>query len=322
MDALATWRRWAEPACVDYGLHMTFTERVPERAIAGVRRSRRHVVQAVHGVPRAAAGRRRRDPRDRCGSHASTAGWSRCTARTAARSRRCAARRVADGPHRRARARARPARRRSRPRRSTAPAALAEIAGASVYVVHLSSAPGLGRGARRRASAASTSSRRRARSTSISTPRAWPAPTASRSCARRRCATRGTSRSCGTASRPARCTRSPPTTARSPWPTGAPACAPGAEGYADFTEIPGGLPGIETRMGLVWEGVARGPHHACRLGAARARRRRRARSGCGPRRATCASAPTPTSSCGTRTATQSLDAGACTWRSTTRPTRE
>ncbi|MDQ1381064.1 MAG: dihydropyrimidinase, partial [Actinomycetota bacterium] len=34
MDALATWRRWAEPACVDYGLHMTFTERVPERAIA------------------------------------------------------------------------------------------------------------------------------------------------------------------------------------------------------------------------------------------------------------------------------------------------
>jgi dihydropyrimidinase len=34
MDALATWRRWAEPSCVDYGLHMTFTERVPERAIA------------------------------------------------------------------------------------------------------------------------------------------------------------------------------------------------------------------------------------------------------------------------------------------------
>ena len=34
MDALATWRQWAEPACIDYGLHMTFTERVPERAIA------------------------------------------------------------------------------------------------------------------------------------------------------------------------------------------------------------------------------------------------------------------------------------------------
>jgi dihydropyrimidinase len=29
-------------------------------------------------------------------------------------------------------------------------------------------------------------------------------------------------------------------------------------GFADFTEIPGGLPGIETRMGLVWEGVVAG----------------------------------------------------------------
>jgi dihydropyrimidinase len=31
-----------------------------------------------------------------------------------------------------------------------------------------------------------------------------------------------------------------------------------ATGYADFTEIPGGLPGIETRLGLVWEGVSAG----------------------------------------------------------------
>ena len=31
-----------------------------------------------------------------------------------------------------------------------------------------------------------------------------------------------------------------------------------AEGFADFTEIPGGLPGIETRLGLVWEGVVTG----------------------------------------------------------------
>jgi dihydropyrimidinase len=29
-------------------------------------------------------------------------------------------------------------------------------------------------------------------------------------------------------------------------------------GFRDFTEIPGGLPGIETRMGLVWAGVAAG----------------------------------------------------------------
>jgi dihydropyrimidinase len=30
------------------------------------------------------------------------------------------------------------------------------------------------------------------------------------------------------------------------------------EGWADFTEIPGGLPGIETRLGLVWDGVRTG----------------------------------------------------------------
>jgi dihydropyrimidinase len=30
------------------------------------------------------------------------------------------------------------------------------------------------------------------------------------------------------------------------------------DGWVAFTEIPGGLPGIETRMGLIWEGVAAG----------------------------------------------------------------
>ena len=30
------------------------------------------------------------------------------------------------------------------------------------------------------------------------------------------------------------------------------------EGYADFTEIPGGLPGVETRLALVWRGVQAG----------------------------------------------------------------
>jgi len=33
MAALATWKGWAEPAAIDYGLHMTFTEAVPEAAI-------------------------------------------------------------------------------------------------------------------------------------------------------------------------------------------------------------------------------------------------------------------------------------------------
>jgi dihydropyrimidinase len=31
-----------------------------------------------------------------------------------------------------------------------------------------------------------------------------------------------------------------------------------AGGFADFTEVPGGLPGIETRMTLVWQGVRAG----------------------------------------------------------------
>ena len=35
MAALRTWRSWAEPSVIDYGLHMTFTEPVAESAIAG-----------------------------------------------------------------------------------------------------------------------------------------------------------------------------------------------------------------------------------------------------------------------------------------------
>ena len=38
-------------------------------------------------------------------------------------------------------------------------------------------------------------------------------------------------------------------------------------GVADFTDIPGGLPGIETRLALVWQGVQVGAHHDRRLGA-------------------------------------------------------
>ena len=34
MAALATWKAWAEPAAIDVGLHMTFTEAVPEGVMA------------------------------------------------------------------------------------------------------------------------------------------------------------------------------------------------------------------------------------------------------------------------------------------------
>lgn len=34
LRALATWRRWAEPSSIDWSLHLTFTESVPERIVA------------------------------------------------------------------------------------------------------------------------------------------------------------------------------------------------------------------------------------------------------------------------------------------------
>ena len=82
-----------------------------------------------------------------------------------------------------------------------------------------------------------------------------------------------------------------------------------AGGYVDFTEIPGGLPGIETRMGLVWEGVSAG-RIRLPIGCASTQKRRRAPSGCGPRREASASAPMPTSSFGNSSRDQSLDARA------------
>ena len=51
--------------------------------------------------------------------------------------------------------------------------------------------------------------------------------------------------------------RSRPTIARSGVPTGVRASL-AAGGVADFTDIPGGLPGIETRLALVWQGVRSG----------------------------------------------------------------
>jgi len=34
MSAVARWRRWAEPSVIDWGLHLTFTESVPESVVA------------------------------------------------------------------------------------------------------------------------------------------------------------------------------------------------------------------------------------------------------------------------------------------------
>ncbi len=134
-------------------------------------------------------------------------------------------------------------------------------------------------------------------------------PTVNRSCARRRCAIRGTSRSCGTRSEPARCTRSRPTTARSPSPIAGPGSAPAKQAGPTSPRSPAGSPA--SRRAWDWCGKASSPA-ASRVptGCGCVPKRRRARSACGPRRATFGSGPTPTWWCGTRRAAQSLDASA------------
>ena len=255
MDALATWRRWAEPACVDYGLHMTFTERVPERAIAacveaGITSFKLYmaypellqvdddVILEVMRLANTHGGL--------VTLHCESGGAIEALRRQA----------LADGrtgvmEHAATRPAALEAEAVARA------AALAEIAGASVYVVHLSSAPGL---------AEVRAARERGIDVIAETcPQYLYLDTA---------------RLAGPDGESFVCT--PPL--RDPWhveelwhgiETGAvhtvatdhcpftvadrrAGIRARRDGYADFTEIPGGLPGIETRMGLVWEGVHAG----------------------------------------------------------------
>jgi dihydropyrimidinase len=68
-------------------------------------------------------------------------------------------------------------------------------------------------------------------------------------------------------------------------------------GEGDFSKIPNGAPGIETRMSLVYDGGVRtGPHLAQPLRRADVRRRRRRSSGLFPRKGRSRPARTPTSS--------------------------
>jgi dihydropyrimidinase len=255
LAALTTWRRWAEPATVDVGLHMTFTEAVPEAVVAhcierGVTSFKLYlaypqVLQVDDGVVfdvlRACA---------RQGGlvtvHCENGG-----AIEALRRRALAEGRTSVVEHRETRPAALEAEAVNRVAR------LAEVAGAPVYVVHLSSAPGLAevRAAQRRGVAlqAETCPQYLHLDASVldgpggenfvCTPplrdpwhreelweglaRGWVQTVATDHCPfwtddRRR----------GVAGRP--------------------------KGFADFTEIPGGLPGVETRMTLVWQGVRAG----------------------------------------------------------------
>jgi len=255
LDALATWRSWAEPACVDYGLHMTFTERVPERVVAdcveaGVTSFKLYMAypellqvddDVILDIMRIAT---------RHGGlvtlHCEDGGAIEALRRQA----------LADGrtgvmEH----SLTRPAILEGEA--VTRAAALAERAGASMYAVHLSSAQAIAavREARERGVdvLAETCPQYLYLDTAklagpdgesfVCTPplrdpwhaeELWHGMTHGHvhTVATDHCPFMVADRRAGMFARP--------------------------EGWRDFTEIPGGLPGIETRMGLVWAGVAAG----------------------------------------------------------------
>jgi len=253
--ALSTWRAWAAPSCVDYGLHMTFTERVPERSIAacveaGITSFKLYmaypellqvdddVILDIMRMTQARGGL--------VTLHCEDGGAIEALRRAA----------VAEGrtgvlEH----AATRPAQLEAAAvRRATA---LAERAGSGAYFVHLSSAPALAavREAHERGVEvlAETCPQYLYLDTShlagpdgesfVCTPplrdpwhaeELWQgmADGTVHAVATDHCPFTVADRRAGVRNRP--------------------------EGWVDFTEIPGGLPGIETRMGLVWEGVRAG----------------------------------------------------------------
>jgi dihydropyrimidinase len=252
LDALATWRRWAEPACVDYGLHMTFTERVAEATIAacveaGVTSFKLYMAYPdLLQVDDDVIGDTLRAVNERGGLvtvHCENGG-----AIEALRRKAVAAGHTGVLEHATTRPAALEAQAVERLAR------LVEAAEARAYVVHVSSAPAL-------------AAVREARDRGVDL--------LAETCPQYLYL--DTSRLAGPDGESFVCT--PPL--RDPWhaeelwhgmATGAVHAVATdhcpftvedrragvlgrTEGWADFTEIPGGLPGIETRMALVWEGV-------------------------------------------------------------------
>ncbi|HLN06396.1 MAG TPA: dihydropyrimidinase [Acidimicrobiales bacterium] len=255
MATVATWRSWAEPSVIDWGLHLTFTEAVPESVIAAgveagitsfklylaypdrlqvddativrlMRAARRHgVLVTLHCENGGAIEELRREA--------------------------LAAGRTAVIEH----ARTRPAVLEGEAVGRAA--ALAEVTDASIYIVHVSSAPALAaiRSARERGvniKAETCPQYLYLDSSRLEGPDAidfvctpplrdsWHAEELWRGLAQGYIHTVATDhcpfwradRRAGVLGR--------------------------AGGLADFTEIPGGLPGIETRLALVWQGVRDG----------------------------------------------------------------
>ncbi|MEY2571215.1 MAG: dihydropyrimidinase, partial [Acidimicrobiaceae bacterium] len=255
MDALATWQRWAEPSCVDYGLHMTFTERVAERAIAacveaGVTSFKLYMAypellqvddDVILDVMRAA---------QRHGGlvtlHCEDGGAIEALRREAV-----AAGRTGVLEH----ALTRPAQLEAAAVRRASE--LAERAEATAYFVHLSSAPALAAVREARDRGVDVLAETCPQYLYLDTQRLTGPDGESFVCtpplrdpwhaeelwhgmadgtvhavATDHCPFMVADRRAGTLARP--------------------------DGRADFTELPGGLPGIETRMALVWEGVTAG----------------------------------------------------------------
>jgi dihydropyrimidinase len=255
MAAVAQWRTWAEPSAVDWGLHLTFTEDVPESVVAAgveagitsfklylayperLQVDDRTIVRLMRSARRQGA---------LVTLHCENGGAIEELRREA----------VAEGrtsviEH----ARTRPA---ILEGEATARAAvLAELTGAAIYIVHVSSANSLAavRAARQRGvdiQAETCPQYLYLDAGKLEGPDApdfvctpplrdpWHAEELWEGLARGSVQTVATDhcpfwradRRAGVAARP--------------------------EGARDFTEVPGGLPGVETRMALVWAGVNAG----------------------------------------------------------------
>ncbi len=255
LEALATWQRWAEPASVDVGLHMTFTGAVDEGTVAacverGVTSFKLYMaypgtLQVDDGVIL--------DVLRAAGRHGGlvTVHAENGSAIETLRRRALAEGRTGVFEHSR-----------TRPALLEAEAVgrvgvLAELAGTPVYIVHVSSAPALAavREARRRGvdMLAETCPQylelgpelleRADGDNFVCTPplrdpwhheELWHGLSDGtvQTVATDHCPFTVADRRAGMRARP--------------------------QGWADFTEIPGGMPGIETRMALVWEGAVAG----------------------------------------------------------------
>jgi len=252
MATVATWHSWAEPAVIDWGLHLTFTEAVPESVVAagveaGITSFKLYLAYPDRlQVDDATIVRLMRAAR-RQGAlvtlHCENGGAIEELRREA-----LAAGRTGVLEH----ARTRPAVLEAEAVNRAA--ALAEVTGASIYIVHVSSAPALAvvRAAQERGvdvKAETCPQYLYLDSSRLEGPDAidfvctpplrdpwhaeelWEGMASGyvHTVATDHCPFWRADRRAGVSGR--------------------------AGGVADFTDIPGGLPGIETRMALIWQGV-------------------------------------------------------------------